>query len=218
MGNNFFVYVRQLEMLAFFSGYPLIYFLIRFLAHNVTLKNGWEARIVSILPFAYALIGSLYLGLQLKNLYPDYTIVNIKHRFQQTYLNIWAVMSILFWIPAISKKQVLSILHSLIFFFLVLRDLFFQFAGFSQNRDILKNDMRIYTVSIFLNLAAVTVLALLSFLLSFRKKSQHHDTATGDPSWLGMTMPGKKTTESDAKTDCVQIKVTYPHDNSQLCL
>jgi hypothetical protein len=192
MGNNFYVYVQQLEMLAFFSGYPLIYFLIRFLTHNVALKNGWEARIVSILPFAYALTGTLYLGLQIINLYPDYTIDNIKHRFHQPYLNIWAVLSILFWIPAISKKQVLSILHSLVFFFLVLRDLFSQLAWFSQNRDIVKNDMRMYTVSIFLNLAAVTVLVLLSFLLSFRKKSQHYNTATGDPSWLGMTMPGKK--------------------------
>jgi hypothetical protein len=184
MGNNFFVYVQQLEMLAFFSGYPLIYFLIRFLTHNTNFKNGWEARIVSILPFAYALTGTLYLGLQIINLYPDYTIDNIKHRFQQPYLNIWAVLSILFWIPAISKKQVLSILHSLVFFFLVLRDLFFQFTWFSQNRDILKNDMRMYTVSIFLNLAAVTVLVLLYFLLPFRKKSQHHDQTTGDSSGL----------------------------------
>ncbi len=170
MGNNFFVNIQQLEMLAFFSGYPLIYFLVRFLAHNLSFKNGWDARIVSILPFAYALIGTLYLGLQLKNLYPDYTIVNIKQRIQHPYLIIWGLLSILFWIPAISKKQVLSILHGLVFFFLILKDLFSQLAGFSQDRDIVKNDMRIYTVSIFLNLAAIIFLTLLSYLLTLRKR------------------------------------------------
>jgi hypothetical protein len=184
MGNNFYVYVQQLEMLAFFSGYPLVYFLIRFLTQQRTLKNGWEGRFVSILPFAYALIGSLYLGLQLKNLFPDYNLFNLKHRIHQPYLQIWAVMSMLFWIPVFSKKQVFSVLHSLVFFFLILRDLFFQFTGLTQDGNIIKNDMKIYTVSIFLNLAAVTVLALLSFLLSFRKKSSiilrpliHHSQA-----------------------------------------
>ena len=113
MGNDFFAYVQHLEMLAFFSGYPLVYYFVRFLFRNASSKNGWRAEIVSILPFAYALIGTLYLGLMLKNLYPDYTIENLQYRIQQPYLNIWAILSNLFWIPTISRKQVLSVLHSL---------------------------------------------------------------------------------------------------------
>jgi hypothetical protein len=171
MGNHFFGYVQQLEMLAFFSGYPLVYFLIRILARTLSFKNGWEARITSILPFAYALMGSLYVGLQLRNLYPDYSLVDLKNRIQQPYLQIWAVMSMLFWMPVISKKKVYSILHSLVFFFLILRDLFFLFVGINQDGNIIKNDMKIYTVSIFLNLAAVIVLLVSSYLLSFRKKT-----------------------------------------------
>jgi hypothetical protein len=170
MSSDLFAYVQQLEMLAFFSGYPLVYFLVRIFFHNTSFKNGRRAEMVSILPYSYALIGVLYLGLQLKNLYPDYTIENIQHRIQQPYLNIWGLLSILFWIPAISQKQKLSVLHSFVFFFFIVRDLFFQLAGLSQDRNILKNDMRIYSVSIFLNLVAFTLLALLSFLLRFRKK------------------------------------------------
>ena len=34
----------------------------------------WRSEIVSLLPFAYALTGTLYFVLLLKNLYPDYTI------------------------------------------------------------------------------------------------------------------------------------------------
>ena len=169
MGSSIFTYVQQLEMLAFFSGYPLIYYLVRFLTRNVSLKNVRGAETVTILPFAYALVGTLYLGLQLKNLYPGYTIENISHRIQQPYLIIWALLSILFWIPALSKRQILSVLHSLVFFFIIVKDLFFQLTGIISDRDIIRNDMKIYTVSIFLNLAAF-ILILLSSLLPFRKK------------------------------------------------
>jgi len=170
MGNSIFNYVMQLEMLAFFSGYPLVYFLAPFLARNVSLKNSARLDLVSILPYAYALIGTLYLGLQLKNLYPDYTVANIKHRIQLPYLFIWALLSILFWIPAISKRLILSVLHSLVFFFIIIKDLFFQLAGVTRDSNIIKNDMRIYSVSILLNMAALIFLVLISYLHRYLKK------------------------------------------------
>ncbi len=170
MGNNFFAYVQQLEMLTFFSGYALVNYLVRFLIRSSFLKNGWGAALVPVLPFTYALMGTLYLGLQLKNLYPDYTLENITHRIQQPWLTSWALLSMLFWIPTLSQRQILSILHSLVFFFIIARDLYFQLAGLAPDRDIIKNDMKLYTVSIFLNLAAFTLLALFSHLPPFRKK------------------------------------------------
>lgn len=164
MDHSIFVYVQQLEMLAFFSGYPLVYYLIRYVNLNTSVKNVRGVGILSILPFAYALTGTLYLGLQLKNLYPDYTIENLRHRIQEPYLVIWALMSILFWIPALSKKQILSVLHSLVFFFIIVKDLFFQLTGTISDRNILSNDMKLYTVSVFLNLASFIFLALVTFL------------------------------------------------------
>jgi hypothetical protein len=83
---------------------------------------------------------------------------------------IWALLSLLFWIPAISKRQILSVLHSLIFFFIIVKDLYFQLAGLTSDQRILKNDMKLYTVSIFLNLAAFTVLFLPYYIQSQRKK------------------------------------------------
>src|ERR1700759_323968 len=144
MDNDFFAYVQRLEMLAFFSGYPLIFFLVRFVFRNRSFKKRRREGIVSILPYAYALVGTLYLVLLLKNLYPDYTIENVQHRIQQPYLVVWGILSNLFWIPAIARKQIFSILHSLVFFFFILRDLFFQLPGFSQDRNIIKNDMNMY--------------------------------------------------------------------------
>ena len=170
MGNNFFIYLQHLEMLAFFSGYPLVCYLLRFATRNTSFKNGKGTAIVSILPLAYALVGTLFLGLQLNNIYPDFTLENLNRRIQQPVLLIWGLLSLVFWIPAVSKRQLLSILHSLVFFFLIVKDLFFYLTGQIRDPDIIKNDMRVYTVSIFLNLAAATCIFLFSYLLRFRKK------------------------------------------------
>ncbi len=171
MGNSIFSYIQQLEVLVFFSGYPLVFVVVRFLARqHIIEKFPGRGDLCSILPFAYALIGTLYVCYQLMNLYPDYTIENVRHRIQQPYLIIWALLSLLFWIPAISKKQILSVLHSLVFFFIIVRDLFFQLTGYTSDRNILRNDMKIYTMSVFLNLAAVILVVVISFLPFFRKK------------------------------------------------
>lgn len=170
MDSNFFEYLQQLELLAFFSGYPLIYAVTLFIAGNQQLKNNFKNRIVSLLPFAYALVGTLYLGLQLKNLYPDYSIENIKLTIQHPYLIIWGLLSILFWIPALGKKKVLSLIHSLVFFFFLVRDLFLQLSASSADKNIVRNDMKIYTTSLLLNLAAIALIVLLSFLYTHYKK------------------------------------------------
>lgn len=170
MDDIFFAYLQRLELMAFFSGYPLLYAVTLFIAENQQLKNNFKSRIVSLLPFAYALVGTLYLGLQLKILYPDYSIENIKLTMQQPYLKIWGLLAILFWIPAIAKKPILSLLHSLVFFFFLVRDLFLQLSASSADKNIVRNDMKIYTDSLLLNLGAFALIVLLSFLFTHYKK------------------------------------------------
>ena len=116
MDDSFFLYLDRLELMAFFSGYALIYLIIRSLGDAERIKKVTEINISSLLPYAYALVGILYLGLQLKNLYPDYTWANIAAN-PEPYLKIWGLLSILFFIPVLNKKIVLSLLHSLVFFF-----------------------------------------------------------------------------------------------------
>ena len=169
MDNSFFTYLQQLELMAFFTGYPLIYAVTLFIAGNLQSKNNFKNRIVSLLPFAYALVGTLYLGLQLKNLYPDYSIENIKLNLQQPWLIIWGLLSILFWIPAMGKKPVLSLFHSLVFFFFLVRDLVRHFFQSSADKSVVRNDMKIYTDSLLLNLGAFTLVVLLSLLFPRNK-------------------------------------------------
>lgn len=168
MANSFFAYLQQLELMAFFSGYPLLYAIIIYFVGNKGSGNNFKSRIAFALPYAYALIGTLYLGLQIKKLYFNYSPGNIKQMMHLPWLMIWALLSILFWIPAFNKKKELSLIHSLVFFFFLLKDIVLQFAS-SADGNILKNDMRIYTISLLLNVGAFVLMLLLSLLISLNK-------------------------------------------------
>ena len=165
MDSSFFEYLQKLELLAFFSGYPLVYAIVFFIAGNKKSKNNFITQMVSNLPLGYALVGTLYIALQLKNLFPGYSIQNIKAAIHQPWLIIWALLSIFFWIPALAKRKFLSLLHSIVFFFILLFDLFLQLSSSS----IVKNDMNVYTVSLLLNIGAVLLMVLLSYLFTRNK-------------------------------------------------
>ena len=161
-------YISELQLLAFFAGYPLIYTLVNFLATKRQerpsfLSNKW----VELLPFAYGLIGTLFIGLFLKNISPDFSLKNIMGQFQSPFLEVWAFISVLFWIPAFSKKPVFSLLHSLPFFFLLINHFFTQTTA--SGRFVIDNDMKMYTISFLLNMAALAfIYALLYCLRYFR--------------------------------------------------
>lgn len=164
MGDNFFSYLQQLELMAFFSGYPLLYAIVLSIAGKKQSRNNFKSKIVWLLPFSYALVGILYLGLQLKNLYPDYSAENIKIALEHPFLKIWGLLSLLFWIPALSKKTVFSLLHSFVFFFLLLKDFFVQSSFNEGNTHIIKNDMKVYTDSLMINISSLLVVSITYFL------------------------------------------------------
>jgi hypothetical protein len=162
MGNDLGAYIQRLELMAFFAGYPLIYSIIQLIAGK---QRAFLNRLARLLPFAYALTGTLFLGLVLGNIFQDYHLKNIGDQFQVPYLTIWGLLSVLFWIPAFSKKPVFSLLHSLVFFFLLLKD-FFLYMTSSTGRDVIKNDMKIYTDSLLLNMCTLAVIVIIHFIFS----------------------------------------------------
>ena len=89
---------------------------------------------------------------------------------QQPWLIGWGLLSILFWIPALGKKIFLSLIHSLVFFYFLARDLFLQLSASAINESIVKNDMNVYTNSLLLNTGVFTIILLLSFLFIRNKK------------------------------------------------
>ena len=164
-----FGYLQQLELMAFFLGYSLLYAVILVFAGNKEPGNKFKSRLVPALPLSYALLGTLYLGLQLKNFYLSYSFGNSGLAIHHPYLMIWGLLAILFWIPSFRKKEVLSLLHNLVFFFMLVKDILMQISS-SVDENILKNDMRIYTVSFLLNLAAFILMVILSFFSVQNKK------------------------------------------------
>jgi signal transduction histidine kinase len=174
MNDSFFSYLHRLELIAFFAGYPLIYAIVLVIAGNQLSKNKLKGKIVSLLPFAYALVGTLYLGFQLKNLYPDYSIEHIKESMYHPYLVLWGISAMFFWIPVMSKKPVISLLHSSVFFFLLLQDIFFQTPVAAMDKHIIRNDMKLYTSSLLLNTGAIIAITLIHFLLLRFKSDKNH--------------------------------------------
>jgi hypothetical protein len=171
MDHSFFAYLQQLELMAFFSGYPLVYTITLSIAWNRLASNQFNRQLISLLPFAYALVGTLFLGFQIKKLYPDYSIENLKLTVQQPWLVIWGLLSILFWIPSIRKKRVLSLIHSFVFFLFLVRDLFLLIIQPSTDRNIVTNDMKMIIASIVLNLGSLAVLLIFSLLfIQFAKR------------------------------------------------
>ncbi len=165
MGNDLMAYIERLELMAFFSGYPLIYTIVQVIAGEQRKKTTARvSRLVKLLPFAYAFTGTLFIGLILKDMSPDFSAKNIAAQFQFSYLKIWGMLSILFWIPAFSRKPVFTLLHSLVFFSLLLKDLFMHMTS-SIGNDMIKNDMKIYTDSLLLNSGTLVIVIIINFIL-----------------------------------------------------
>ncbi len=157
-------YIRQLELLAFFSGYPFVYCLLRLIAGTPKRKPAnWLCRLAGLLPYGYALTGTLFIGLVMKNIYPDYSYRNISDQFLDAPLRIWGSLAILFWIPAISKKPSFSLIHSMVFFILLFKDIILPLK--SMSNDWIANDMKIYTISIVVNTATQILTAIFYFAL-----------------------------------------------------
>jgi hypothetical protein len=173
MDDNFFTYLQRLEMIAFFSGYPLFYAVILSVAGKKQARNDYKDKAVSLLPYTYALVATLYLGFQLKNLYPDYSIENIQLAMGQPFLETWALLALLFWIPAIAKKPVFSLLHSLVFFLFLIKDLIVHSSS-GGDPHVIKNYMKVYTDSLLVNVFAFITVAIICFLyLRVTRKSKH---------------------------------------------
>jgi hypothetical protein len=112
---------------------------------------------------AYALIATLFLGLVLKENYSD----TLNKMFVQSnwilVFKLWGVLAVLFWIPALAKKPAFTLLHSLPFFFLFAKDLLSDAHSESGN-DIIRNSMKIYTISFMFSVISLILMVLLNYL------------------------------------------------------
>lgn len=174
MSDDLAAYMERITLMTFFCGYPLLYALVFFIAGKYEEKKTFARKLTSLLPLGYALSATLFLGLFLKNISVNYSLTNAAAPL--SFLQLWGLSAVLFWIPALSKKPVFSLLHSAIFLYLLLKDLFIYTIS-STDKDMVRNDMKIYTLSLLINTGTFIVIALVSFILSTTRKNKK---ASGD--------------------------------------
>ena len=176
MNDNFFHYLHCLELIAFYSGYPLLYTAVFLIAGNREQHNNLKRTLISLLPYSYALVATLYMVFELNNLYPNYSFDNLKNFSTQPFLPVWGILALLFWIPVFARRMFLSLLHSLIFFILLANDIFFSEPASAGAVYVIRNDMKLYTASVILNSLSFITVATIYFLVrwfrSFRKSSR----------------------------------------------
>jgi hypothetical protein len=153
-------------LLTFFSGYPLVYSIAQFISRNPKEKaTAFSDTLKKNLPAAYALMATLFLGLLLKENYSDTLNKMFAHSNFILFLKIWGVLAVLFWIPALAKRPALTLLHSLPFFFLFAKDLLADIHTESGN-DVIRNDMKIYTISFMINVICLLLMILVRYIRS----------------------------------------------------
>src|SRR5204862_1324976 len=122
MGDNLLVYIEWVELETFFSGFLLVYAISYVISANKQSAGFIKTKILPLLPITYALIATLYWGLQFKNWYPDYNINHIISGTYYLYLKLWALLAIFFWLPIFHRKKFLSAIHICVFFLLMIKD------------------------------------------------------------------------------------------------
>lgn len=169
MNQDFFQYLEKLELLAFFSGYPLWYAIVKAFSGQRSTETKDRRISGKILPYTYALTATLYAGFCADKLYPDWSFTSWKLLFSHTWLVPWAFTALVFWIPAAGKRTYLSLLHSIPFFFILLSDiLHYHFNSPGSGRP--TNEMNMYGISVLIQAVVYCSIYLVHRLASVASK------------------------------------------------
>ncbi len=163
MDYSFYYYIERLELILFFAGYPIVYALVQLLkslqkSEQLFLKHNLSSH----LPYAYALAGSLFLGFVINNMNGNFSTENIITQFS-SFIKIWGFLSIIFWVPLFAKKPIYSLLHSLVFFSLIIKDFLIPNINNTIQQSI-SNDMRMYSLSIALNFVTLFIIVFITWV------------------------------------------------------
>lgn len=166
MDNDFFLYLEKMEYLAFFSGYALLYACIMVIAQSFGKEKKWGLTLTRLLPYSYAVTGLLYIGFSFDKLYPDISFTSLKLLLSHSWLTPWAFSTALFLIPALSRKIIFSLIHSLPFFYLLVKSIYSYYtAGTGAAKPV--NEMHMYGISLLIQ--SVVLLACIIIYLLLRK-------------------------------------------------
>ena len=167
--NNFFTYIDKLELIAFFSAFPLFYFLIiSFYTKPLTAKFKFLKSIPTLISNTYATMTVLYMGMKLNQLYLQNTFATIQIQYLTTIfiLKCWTVFGFLFFFNFFRTKPLIALAHSSIYFLILFID-FFQYYNRQIDIEVFHNEMRLYIIGF---IAYITILSILLIIRLIRLK------------------------------------------------
>ena len=171
--NDFFAYLEKLELIAFFAGFPLIYFLVMAYKNQLqSSKYAFLKQIPNHLSFGYALAVLLYVGMKVYQQISNQDGFHFSNLFigDNRYYIIWAYAGLIFWLPFLKSKPILVLLHSLVFFFIFLFFIYLYINGEAE-KAVVTNSTQLYFYSILLNCFTVLFATTLFLIFSRNKKS-----------------------------------------------
>jgi hypothetical protein len=166
MGGDFLGYFQRLEILAFFSGFPLLYSVVYLLSgvRRTASSQEFFATLQRLLPYCYALVATFFVFF----ISAEWIMHRAGHRANVSstvlLLQIWGSLGIFFWMPALRKVPAYSLFHSLVFFvFLLMKDLLLGWNT-GHGRENIRNDMNIFTTSLQLYLACLAFVYIVFYI------------------------------------------------------
>ena len=159
---DLFSYFEKLELIAFFSAFPMFYVLVHFVSNDLNIKKRWVANMPKTMPLTYAIITLLYLGMKIHQMFEVHSL-NLDWGNMLAYFKIWVVLGLLFFLPYFREKKSWSLLHSLPFTIIILVD-FARFYNHQVSQDYIHNEMRLYFTSFMI---AMSVFVFSSLVKTF---------------------------------------------------
>lgn len=162
MDNEFLASFEKFELIAFFSGYALIYVLLNGVLQGERIFGASKTRLFSL---SYQLTATLFLGYTVRKLVMG-SLDGVQTYFYHPLLYLFGLLSIFFWLPPLYRRSVIMLFHSLVFFSLIPLDIIFYFRGMADRSQV-RNDMNMLGLGLSFNVF-ITVVAFLILWLSER--------------------------------------------------
>lgn len=162
---NLFVFLEKLELLAFFSAFPLYYYLVNVVASEFSFQKKWILALPSSITLVYGIITLLYIGMKVNQMF-EIHLFKLEFNNTITYFKIWSSLGVLFFLPAMKVKSKWALFHSIPFTLWIVID-FILFYRSQVSRDIINNEMRLYFTSLLL---LIFVTLVVSFFTNFSFK------------------------------------------------
>ena len=150
----------------FFSGYPLLYFLVYLISRNRNMHDALSEKVFPLLPVTYAFVSTLFWILIFWTGRINFVVEKIASVALSSFIIAYSFSALLFWLPYFRKKTYASLLHSLPLFLLPFLNMLYKtYKHKVIPHDYIFNLWRIYTVGFLIYIIAVALVYGIKWLL-----------------------------------------------------